>query len=330
MANNALEINNLYVSLFNTKLVSFPILQDISFSLKKGKILGLCGESGSGKSMCAYSIMRLLPKNISVKQGDIIFNDKNICNLPERDIRSMRGDRICMIFQDPMSALNPLLTIGYQLTEVCLLHKKEYPVGFNKNNKALELLDICGIKNPTQCMKQYPHELSGGMRQRVMIAMALMSNPDILIADEPTTALDPLIQKQILDLIKKVSNDFGTSVLFISHDMNVISYLCDEVCIMYGGRLCERGSTVDVFNSPRHCYTKAFLKSMPVFSGNKKTRLLTISGNVPMPGNNITGCPFASRCKQKRKECCKAFPPYILVNNNRITKTSHIVACYCI
>ena len=329
MENEILDVKNIYVSLFQENK-HLPILQDISFSLKKGKILGLCGESGSGKSMCAYSIMGLLPKGICLSSGSIFYRENELSIMSENKIRDVRGDKICMIFQDPMSALNPLLTVGYQLTEVCLLHKNKYPKTFNKKNRAVELLDICGIKNPAQCMKRYPHQLSGGMRQRVMIAMALMSNPEILIADEPTTALDPIIQKQILDLIKNICNDFGTSVLFISHDMNVVSYLCDEICIIYGGRMCERGSTFDIFKNPKHCYTKAFLETMPKFTKDNKKHLPAITGSVPLPGNIITGCPFAPRCKYAREECCKVFPHYRLISRNHVKHIDHTVACYCI
>lgn len=291
-------------------------------------MLGLCGESGSGKSMCAYSIMGLLPDEIKITGGGIYYNDMQINILPDKDMRKIRGNNICMVFQDPMSALNPVLTIGNQLTEVLNLHGKR--IRMNNIKQAMNLLDLCGIRNPSGCMKKYPHELSGGMRQRVMIAMALLNNPSVLIADEPTTALDPIIQKQILDLIKNIAHDFGTSVLFISHDMNVISYLCDEICILYGGRICESGSVYDIFHDPKHCYTKAFLGTMPDFLPGKKRPLTAIPGSVPMPGNIISGCPFAPRCKNATPLCCKAFPHYRLIGKSSVKHINHTVACYCV
>lgn len=326
MVNNIIEVKNLSVTLASGKQ-NLPILQDVSFSLKKGRTLGLCGESGSGKSMCAYSIMGLLPHGIKITGGEIYYNGMQINSLTDKNMRKIRGNDICMIFQDPMSALNPVLTIGYQLTEVLNLHDKRMKI---PKKQAMNLLDLCGINNPARCMKSYPHELSGGMRQRVMIAMALINNPSVLIADEPTTALDPIIQKQILDLLKKICGELGTCVLFISHDMNVISYLCDEVCILYGGRICEAGSVYDIFNNPMHCYTKAFLGTMPDFSPGKKKPLTAILGSVPMPGNIISGCPFAPRCKSALPQCCKVFPPYRLISKSTVKSVDHTVACHCI
>jgi len=324
-----LDVKNLCVSRLS-KVENIPILRDISFSIKKGSILGLCGESGSGKSMCAYSIMRLLPHKIKATSGSILYGGFDLQNISETKMQYFRGNKISMVFQDPMTSLNPLLTIGYQLLEVIRLHPGKF-LNFSRENSkthAIQMLELCGISDPGRRMKQYPHELSGGMRQRVMIAMALMTRPDLLIADEPTTALDATIQVQILDIIKQFRKQYGMSVLFISHDLGVLSHICDEICVMYAGRICESGATHDIFANPCHCYTKAFLRTIPSFIPGKRKPLLAIPGSVPMPGSITDGCPYAPRCEERTDLCCKVFPHYIKISNSSVNAFDHTVACH--
>ena len=233
----------------------------ISFSLDKGKVLGIVGESGSGKSVTAYSIMRILVEPGRIKSGEILFDGQDIVKFSKKQMSEFRGKRVSIIFQDPMTSLNPTYTIGNQLREAILLHTNRNHE--QANARAVEMLKLVGVNEPEKRLKQYPHELSGGMRQRVMIAMALACEPDILIADEPTTALDVTIQAQILELMKDLQKKLGMAIIMITHDLGVIADMCDEIIVMYAGRICERGTVDEIFYNPKHEYTKGLLRSIP-------------------------------------------------------------------
>jgi oligopeptide transport system ATP-binding protein len=282
-------------------------------------VLGIVGESGSGKSVSAYSILRILTDTGRVTEGEVLFKGENILEYTEQQMQKFRGSRISMIFQDPMTCLNPTFTIGNQLMEAILLHtdrnKKE------AEERAIEMLRLVGISEPEKRMKQYPFEHSGGMRQRDMIAMALACEPDILIADEPTTALDVTIQAQILDLIQDLQKQMGMAVIMITHDLGVIADMCDEIIVMYGGKVCERGTTDEIFYNPRHEYTKGLIRSIPRIS-EKHERLIPISGSPVDLLNLPKGCAFASRCDRAMKICLEQPPEEVRVND------SHIAACW--
>ena len=304
MAETILEVKNLNTSFF-TEAGEVKAVNGVSFDLAKGRVLGIVGESGSGKSVTAYSIMQILTYPGKVTGGEIIFKGKDLLKLSDKAMRDYRGKNISMIFQDPMTSLNPVYTIGNQLDEGIRLHTNRK--GREIRERSLELIRLVGINDPERRVKQYPHELSGGMRQRVMIAMALSCEPDILIADEPTTALDVTIQAQILELIKDLQNQFGMSVIMITHDLGVIADMCDEIIVMYAGSVCERGTTDDIFYSPKHEYTKNLLKSIPK-AQKSDTRLVPISGNPIDLLNLPAGCAFAPRCEAAMKICLEETP----------------------
>nr|WP_231710569.1 ABC transporter ATP-binding protein [Gracilibacillus suaedae] len=277
----------------------------VSFKLPKGKTIGIVGESGSGKSITAMSILQLLDKPGKIMGGEINFKGKDLTKLSEKEIQNIRGNEISMIFQEPMTSLNPVYTIGQQIRETLKVHQ-----GLNKQNgtkKAIELLSLVGIPSPEQRVKQYPHELSGGMRQRVMIAMALACNPELLIADEPTTALDVTIQAQILELIKDLQKDLGMSVIMITHDMGVVAETCDYVAVMYGGKVVEYQDVKSIFKSPKHPYTVGLLNSIPRHDTDVD-ELEPIKGNVPSPKDMPVGCRFAPRCPFATELCEKELP----------------------
>ncbi len=256
-----LEVKGLKVC-FRTLTGEFEALKGIDYSLEKGRVLGLVGESGSGKSMSALAIMGLIPKpNGYIKAGQIIFDNISLCDLSEKEYLNVRGNRISMIFQEPMTSLNPVFRVGDQITETILIHNKIRPNEAKK--RAMAMLDKVQIPNVDKTYYYYPHQLSGGMRQRIMIAMAICTNPDLLICDEPTTALDVTIQADILKLMKQLVASMGLSIIFISHDLGVINYMCDDVCVMYGGRVVEKGVLKDVLRSPQHRYTKGLIKARP-------------------------------------------------------------------
>jgi len=300
----------------------YPAVDRISFDLKKGKTLGIVGESGCGKSVTALSIMRLLPvpsgKYIS---GEIMYRDKNLLTLAPEEMRLIRGNSIAMIFQEPMTALNPVKKIGKQISEVFELHRKELKK-IEMERETLSLLEKVGIPDPFQRMNEYPHQLSGGMRQRVMIAIALACKPDILIADEPTTALDVTIQAQILDLIKELQRESGMSVIFITHDLGVIAQLCDDVVVMYAGRVAEKASADTLFAMPMHPYTAGLLDSIPKFEYKRKTRLKSIEGMVPSITDYPAGCRFRNRCTFAFEPCSERHPGEFEIEEN------HKVNCY--
>ena len=313
-----LQVKNLHTSFF-TDAGEVRAVNGISYNLDAGKVLGIVGESGSGKSVSAYSILRILTDTGRVTEGEVLFKGENILEYTEQQMQKFRGSRISIIFQDPMTCLNPTFTIGNQLMEAILLHtdrnKKE------AEERAIEMLRLVGISEPEKRMKQYPFEHSGGMRQRVMIAMALACEPDILIADEPTTALDVTIQAQILDLIQDLQKKMGMAVIMITHDLGVIADMCDEIIVMYGGKVCERGTTDEIFYNPRHEYTKGLIRSIPRIS-EKRERLMPSSGSpVDLP-NLPKGCAFASRCELEMKICLEQPPEEVRVND------SHIAACW--
>lgn len=278
----------------------------VSFNLDKGKILGIVGESGSGKSVTAYSIMQILEKNGNIRKGQVLYKGQDITKYSEKQMRDFRGKCCSIIFQDPMTSLNPVFTVGNQLKEAIELHTERK--GKEAMARAIEMLTLVGVNEPEKRVKQYPYELSGGMRQRVMIAMALACEPDILIADEPTTALDVTIQAQILELMQSLQKKLGMAIIMVTHDLGVIADMCDEIIVMYGGRVCERGTAEDIFYRPAHEYTKGLLKSIPSVD-KMGERLVPISGTPINLLNMPKGCAFCPRCENAMKICIEEVPP---------------------
>ena len=304
MGETILEVKNLKTSFF-TPSGEVKAVNGISFSLEKGKTLGIVGESGSGKSVTAYSILRILADAGKVVGGEVLFRGEDISKYTEKQMHNIRGNKISIIFQDPMTSLNPVWTIGNQLEEAILLHTDRNRA--EAKARAIEMLTLVGVNEPQKRVKQYPYELSGGMRQRVMIAMALACEPDILIADEPTTALDVTIQAQILTLMKSLQEQMGMAIIMITHDLGVIADMCDEIVVMYAGRICERGTAEDIFYHPKHEYTKGLLRSIPSIE-NTKERLIPIMGTPVDLLNLPAGCPFSARCDNAMKICLEQFP----------------------
>ena len=282
-------------------------LNDVSIHLNDGEVLGIVGESGSGKSVTAYSLMGLTAYPGKLVGGTIDFNGHRINDLSEKEFRKIRGNEVSIIFQDPMTSLNPVYTIGNQIMEVILLHTDK-----NKEQaraRAKELLELVGINEPEKRLKQYPHELSGGMRQRVMIAIALACEPKLLIADEPTTALDVTIQAQILELMMELKEKLGMAIIMITHDLGVVASMCDRIAVMYAGRIVEYGTTDDIFYNPKHEYTKGLLKSIPRLDAKEHERLVPIEGTPIDLLNPPAGCPFAPRCSNCMKICLREMAP---------------------
>ncbi|MGI8964550.1 MAG: ABC transporter ATP-binding protein, partial [Limisphaerales bacterium] len=296
-----LNVQNLRVY-FHTRNGVVRAADDVSFQIEKGETLGIVGESGSGKSVTCYSLMGLIPQPPGkIESGRAIFdNDLDLLNCSTKEMNKIRGKRMAMIFQDPMTSLNPYLRVGTQLMEPLLIHEKinRHPA----RQRALQALQEVGIQDAENRLKSYPHEFSGGMRQRVMIAMTLITQPDLLIADEPTTALDVTVQAQILDLIKKMQSELGTAVILISHDLGIVSGFCNRVLVMYAGRVMESAATRELFYHPKHPYTKALQKSIPALQA-KGAELYTIPGMPPDLARPIPGCPFAPRCEFAKPEC---------------------------
>lgn len=305
--NNLLEVNNLKTS-FYTQFGEVQAVGGVSFNLEHGEVMGIVGESGSGKSVTMMSIMRLLDDNGKVKDGKVRFEDKDIVSISEEDMSKIRGNEISMIFQDPMTSLNPLMTIGNQIMEPLRIHKKMTKEEAHK--KAVELLHLVGIPSPESRMKQYPHEFSGGMRQRVMIAMALTCNPKLLIADEPTTALDVTIQAQILEIMKDIKQKLNTSIILITHDLGVVADICDNVNVMYGGLIIEQGTVQDIFYNSKHPYTWGLMESVPNPNTLVRERLRPIDGQPPDLFKPPKGCPFYARCKYSMEVCKEHRPGY--------------------
>ncbi|MBU2515599.1 ABC transporter ATP-binding protein [bacterium] len=316
-----LEVKNL-VTTFKTDQGVLKAVDGVSFQVGKGKTLGIVGESGCGKSVTALSVLRLLPKpSGKIESGNIIFDGINLTQYPADQMRRIRGNRISMIFQEPMTALNPVHYIGKQIQEVYLLHHPERSLS-RVYADSIELLKKIGIPEPEQRFNDYPHQLSGGMRQRIMIAIALACGPEILIADEPTTALDVTIQAQILDLMKSLQKESGMSIVLITHDLGVIAETCDDVIVMYAGQIVESASVIDLFRSPRHPYTKGLLNSIPRLDTPNKQILKTIEGMVPDLRDLPSGCRFQNRCSFATAECSRQAPLIEPAGEN------HSVACY--
>ncbi|HWP68187.1 MAG TPA: ABC transporter ATP-binding protein [Rectinemataceae bacterium] len=302
-----LSVRNLK-TYFNTEYGIVKAVDDISFDVRKGEVVGLVGESGCGKSVTNLSLLRLVPSPPGyIAGGEILFNGKNLLDGSEEDMRLVRGGNISMIFQDPMTSLNPLLRISLQIAEALQLHH-----GLSKKealSSAVELLKAIGIPDAEARARDYPHQFSGGMRQRVMIAMAISCNPDILIADEPTTALDVTIQAQILDLIKGLSDKNTMSVIMITHDLGVVAGMCDTICVMYAGRIIEKAGVDELFSDPKHPYTRGLLDSIPRIDAAGRHRLYSIPGSPPNLVDLPSGCPFYPRCERGMYICTKVFPP---------------------
>lgn len=314
-----LEVKNLKTS-FKTNVGEVQAVRGVSFYLNKGEALGIVGESGCGKSVTMMSIMKLLAENGRVVEGQIIFDGKDISKAKDLDMELIRGNDIGMIFQDPMTSLNPVYTIGNQLVEPLMKHRGLS----NKEAKdiALNMLKLVGIPSPEKRIKQYPHEFSGGMRQRAMIAMSLVCEPKLIIADEPTTALDVTIQAQILDLMKDLKDKLNTAIILITHDLGVVADLCSRINVMYGGIIVEAGTVEDIFYNPRHPYTWGLLKSVPNHKSDVREKLKPIEGQPPDLLKPPIGCPFAARCKYAMKVCLQKQSPLFPINEG------HNAACW--
>ena len=306
MSEKLLEIKDEKLSFF-TPAGEVKALNGVSFSMNEGEVLGIVGESGSGKSVTAYSVMGLTAYPGKLIGGTINFNGHQIDKMSEKEMRKIRGNEVSIIFQDPMTSLNPVYTIGNQITEVIRLHtgksKKE------AYDRAKELLELVGINEPTKRLKQYPHELSGGMRQRVMIAIALACEPKLLIADEPTTALDVTIQAQILELMQELRQKLGMSIIMITHDLGVVASMCERIAVMYAGHIVEYGTADEIFYEPKHEYTKGLIRSIPKLNVQETERLIPIEGQPVDLLNPPAGCPFAPRCANCMKICLREMPP---------------------
>ena len=313
-----LEVNDLHTSFF-TPAGEVKAVNGVSFYLDSGKVLGIVGESGSGKSVTAYSIMQILEKTGKIVSGSVKFDGQELVGIGEKGMKKIRGNKISIIFQDPMTSLNPTYTIGHQLMEAIRLHT-------NRNKKeawdrTVEMLKLVNVNEPEKRMKQYPFEFSGGMRQRVMIAMALACEPDILIADEPTTALDVTIQAQILELMQKLQKELGMAIIMITHDLGVVAQMCDEVIVMYAGSICEQGTADEIFYNPKHEYTKGLMRSIPTVD-NDGEKLEPIAGTPIDLLNMPQGCPFAPRCDAAMKICLRERCERMQIND------MHQAACW--
>ena len=318
---NLLEVIDLRTSFF-TPSGEVKAVDGVSFTLNEGTVLGIVGESGSGKSVTAYSILQILTHPGRIVSGSVKFRGQELVGISENEMRKIRGNKISIIFQDPMTSLNPTFTIGNQLVETILLHTKR-----NKEQaqaRAIEMLSLVGINEPERRMRQYAYELSGGMRQRVMIAMALACEPDILIADEPTTALDVTIQAQILELMTELQKKLGMAIILITHDLGVVAGMCDEVIVMYAGHLVERGKADDIFYEPAHEYTKGLMRSLPRMEDDGSEKLVPISGTPVDMLAVPPGCPFSPRCGSTMQICLTQRPEECAINDPH----RHISACW--
>lgn len=314
MARKLLSVRDLKTSFF-THVGEVKAVRGISFDVNEGEVLGIVGKSGSGKSVTSLSIMGLLQYPGRVVDGEILLNGEDILTYSKDQMRKVRGKEIAMIFQDPMTSLNPVYTIGNQVMEMILEHEKM--TKREARARAIEMLKLVGIPAAEKRIDSYPHEFSGGMRQRVMIALALSCNPKLLIADEPTTALDVTIQAQILSLIKSLNKQFGMTTMLITHDLGVVATVCDKVAVMYGGLIMEYGTVDEIFYHPRHPYTMGLLGSIPHVDGGEKRRLIPIDGTPPDLINPPKGCPFSTRCKYCMNVCTQEQPPYFAEDKHR-------------
>ncbi|HLR01226.1 MAG TPA: ABC transporter ATP-binding protein [Virgibacillus sp.] len=319
MAEQILDVKDLHVT-FSTFGGTVKAVRGVNLTLNKGETVAVVGESGCGKSVTANAIMRLIPTPPGeISRGTIRFKDKEITALSEKDMRGIRGVDISMIFQDPMTALNPTLTIGNQLMEGVMQHQK-LPRSAARE-KAIEMMNLVGIPNPEERIKQYPHQFSGGMRQRIVIAMALICEPDLLIADEPTTALDVTIQAQILELFNRIQEEMGVAIILITHDLGVVAKIADRICVMYAGKVIESGTKRDIFYRPQHPYTKGLLKSVPRLD-KQEEELESIDGTPPDLFSPPEGCPFVARCPLAMEVCDKVYP------HDTVISESHGVNCW--
>ena len=315
-----LEVKDLKVSFF-TDLGETQAVKGAGFAIGEGDFFGIVGESGSGKSVTTKSILRLGPSNCKIMGGEILFRGEDILKKNEAELREIRGGEIAMIFQEPMTSLNPVFRIGAQLDEVIALHDGEGKSKEEIKERSIHLLEMAGIANCEGVYNMFPHELSGGMRQRVMIAMALSCNPKLIIADEPTTALDVTIQAQILDLLRNLKNKINSSIMLITHDLGVIAEMADYVVVMYAGRVVEKGTVEEIFANPAHPYTIGLMASKPVV-GKKVDKLYSIPGKVPNPINMPDYCYFKDRCEMQVEKCCGEYPHMIQLS------PTHMVSCY--
>ncbi len=307
MSEYLVNIENERLSFF-TPAGEVKALNDVSLQLREGEVLGIVGESGSGKSVTAYSLMGLTAYPGRLIDGSLKFNGHQIEKMTEKEMRKIRGNEISIIFQDPMTSLNPVYTIGNQISEVIMLHTDKNRQ--QSHDRAKELLTLVGINEPEKRLKQYPHELSGGMRQRVMIAIALACEPKLLIADEPTTALDVTIQAQILELMMNLKEKLGMAIIMITHDLGVVANMCDRIAVMYAGKVVEYGTADDIFYNPSHEYTKGLIRSIPKLTEKEHNKLIPIEGSPVDMLNPPKGCPFAPRCRECMKICLREMPPY--------------------
>ena len=314
-----LEMKDLSISFYN-KTGEIQAVRGISYTLHKGEVLGIVGESGSGKSVSSHGILRLTPDTGKVKQGEILFHGKDILKMSKKELQELRGNKIAMIFQDPMTSLDPLFTVEYQLNES--LKKHTDLDGNGRRLRMIHLLELVGINQPERRLKQYPYEFSGGMRQRVMIAMALSCDPELLIADEPTTALDVTIQAQIVELLKELKNKLGMAIIFITHDLGVVSEICDKIIVMYAGKIVEEGTSRQIFYQRCHPYTEGLLASVPKLDSDVNEKLKPIKGNPPDMSCVKPGCAFAPRCSCAMQICVKEEPPQYELDD------THVVSCW--
>lgn len=315
-----LAVQNLSVA-FRMKEKQLKAVRDVSFQIYEKEMLGIVGESGCGKTCTAKALVKLLPPHSTIISGDVLYQGKNLLDLTEEEIQKIRGREIGMIFQDPMTSLNPTMKIGHQILEGYLLHHKKGR-GKESLNYAIQLLELVGIPQPDRRIHEYPHTLSGGMRQRVMIALALAPQPKLIIADEPTTALDVTIQAQILELLQQIKEKMGTSFLFITHDMSVVAGYCDRVLVMYGGKIIEKAYVDQLFTQPSHPYTQGLLKSIPRLDMSKETPLIPIDGAPPSLIDPLPGCSFCPRC-QEALPVCQVETPLL-----KEQTAGHLVACW--
>nr|WP_066309591.1 ABC transporter ATP-binding protein [Bacillus sp. FJAT-29814] len=320
MGDTLLDIKGLS-TVFNTDYGVFPAIKDVTLSLKKGETLCVVGESGSGKTITSMSLMQLLPSSGKIASGEIIFEDKNLVNLNRKEMDKIRGKSISMIFQDPMSALDPVYTCGSQITEAIRIHEQTSKEA--ARNRAVELLKQVGIPHPETIFHSYPHELSGGMCQRVMIAMALSCNPQLLIADEPTTALDVTVQARILDLLNRIKKEYNMAILLITHDLGVVAEMADRVAVMYAGQIVEQADVLTIFKNPQHPYTKGLIQSVPPLHQKDKT-LYSIPGTVPTINSMPKGCRFHPRCSFATDLCIEKEPVLKEINPQHSAKCWHI------
>jgi len=313
-----LEVSNLEVN-FKTYGGEVQAVRDVSFHVNKGEIMAIVGESGSGKSVTVQTIMDLIPTPPGkIKGGNILFQGKDLLKLSKKEMRKLKGSKISMVFQDPMTSLNPTMKVGKQIEEAILNHQQVSQGQARK--KAVEMIKLVGIPNPEERYHQYPHEFSGGMRQRAMIAIALACNPELLIADEPTTALDVTIQAQVLNLMKDLQQKTNTAIILITHDLGVVAETAQRVAVMYAGVIVETGSVEDIFDSPKHPYTWGLLESIPNFEASEKERLIPIEGSPPDLFNPPKGCPFAARCKYAMEVCVDHMPPEFEIGDGHTVK----------